>query len=211
MLAETLKRSAPQAYSQISDELTQHRKLSITALLAILPEVARMKVHDLHLVDETLEKLDRTNSKQPEISRTTGVGRPYLRAPAASTDPKAANHVSSKFRSWGPTLQGPKLHHLGEVEDGSEDEEHDTWREKESALELEPDTATTDAEGINHIHATTEAAVDRSKQICHSHLFHPQGCVNAQRGKPCPFSHEAKVGIAELTKVLEKLKQSARN
>ena len=208
VLAETLKRSAPQAYSQISDELTQHRKLSITALLAILPEVARMKVHDLHLVDETLEKLDRTNTKPPDKIGTTGVGRPYPRAPVASPDPKAANHVSSKFRSWGPTLQGPKLNHLGEVEDGSEDEEHDTWREKESALELEPETATMDAEGINHIHATTEAAVDRSKQICHSHLFHPQGCVNTQRGKPCPFSHEAKVGIEELTKVLEKLKRN---
>jgi hypothetical protein len=57
----------------------------------------------------------------------------------------------------------------------------------------------------------TEAAADRSKQICHSHLFHPQGCINEQRGKTCPFSHDASTGVSELTKVLEKLKLSARN
>ena len=103
------------------------------------------------------------------------------------------------------------MNNLAEVEDGSEEDIQDTWHDKESALEPDAAAAGTDPEDINHIHATAEAAVDRSKQICHSHLFHPQGCVNAQRGKSCPFSHDASVGVAELTKTLEKLKTGNRN
>ena len=211
VLAETLKKHAPQAYALLADELTLHRKLPISPLLKMLPDIARTKIHDLHQVDETLEKINRTNTKPPDLIRTAGVGRSFLRAPPTGPDSRAANYVASKPKAWGPTPQGGKLNNLTEAEDVSEEDDYDTWRENETALDLEQLEEVREPEDINHIHATAEAAVDRSKQICHSHLFHPQGCINTQRGKQCPFSHDSNMGIAELTKVLEKLKQSSRS
>lgn len=210
VVANTLRTKAPQAHTQISEELYEHRKLPVTVLLDMLPRIARTKITALHSVDETLERLARTNTKPADLLRQAGVGRSYLRAPPTSNEAKEANFVSDRSK-WNPTQQGGRLNNLAEVEDGSEEDIQDTWHDKESALEPDAAAAGTDPEDINHIHATAEAAVDRSKQICHSHLFHPQGCVNAQRGKPCPFSHDASVGVAELTKVLEKLKTSNRN
>ena len=211
VLAETLKKSAPQAYTQISDELTQHRKLPISTLLRLLPDIATSKIHDLQQVDETLERLGRTNVKPPDAERTPGQGRQWLQAPPTGSGSKAANFVSSKPRFGGPTSQGTRLNYIGEAEDGSEDDEQDTWQDRESALEPEAAPATMDAEEINALQAAAAAVVDRSKQICHSHLLNEQGCVNLQRGKPCPFSHDASLGIAELTKVLEKLKLAGRS
>jgi hypothetical protein len=216
VLADTLRKCAPQAYTQISDELTQHRKLSIETLLRVLPDIATSKIQDLQQVDETLERLGRNNVKPPDAERTPGQGRQWLQAPPTGSGSKAANYVSSKTRFGGPTSQGTRLNHIGEADDGSEDDGYDTWQDRESAFEPEPAqsgsaTATIDDEEINALQAAAAAVVDRSKQICHSHLFNEQGCVNLQRGKTCPFSHDASLGIAELTKVLEKLKLAGRS
>ena len=211
VLADTIKKAAPQAYTQISDELTQHRKLPIRTLLHLLPDIATSKIQDLQQVDETLEKLGRNNVKPSDAERTPGQGRQWLQAPPTGSGSRAANFVSSKPRFGGPTSQGTRLNHIGEAEDGSEDDGHDTWQERESALEPESAAETMNAEEINALQAAAAASVDRSKQICHSHLFNEQGCVNIQRGKPCPFSHDASLGITELTKVLDKLKLGGRS
>jgi len=184
--------------------------------LRVLPDIATSKIQDLQQVDETLERLGRNNVKPPDAERTPGQGRQWLQAPPTGSGSKAANYVSSKTRFGGPTSQGTRLNHIGEADDGSEDDGYDTWQDRESAFEPEPAqsgsaTATIDDEEINALQAAAAAVVDRSKQICHSHLFNEQGCVNLQRGKPCPFSHDASLGIAELTKVLEKLKLAGRS
>jgi len=46
--------------------------------------------------------------------------------------------------------------------------------------------------GITRLHSIS---FDRSKEACHGFLFHLNGCSYLAKGKPCPFSHDPKIGM----------------
>jgi len=211
VLEVTMYNSAPLALSQITDDLYKERKSNILTLLSRLPFIARQKIQELAHVDEVQERMNMM-PKRPEAARMKGEAaagggpRQWMRGVPTSPAARDANFVSSK----SPAARS-NLNYLGEAD--SEDAEEDngaTWSDTVSAEKPPQAAGNTEVEDVNALQASTEAATDRSKQICHSHLFHPQGCIHVQRGTQCPFSHDASVGVAELSKVLDKLKLASR-
>ena len=211
VLEITMYSSAVLALSQITEELHKERKSDILTLLSRLPHIARQKIQELAHVDEVQERMNMM-PRRPDAARMKGEAaagggpRQWMRGFPTSPAARDANFVSSKQ----PAARS-NLNNLGETEDEGMDEEWaETWNDTESARKTAQVADSAQVEEVNALQSSPEPAQDRSKQICHSHLFHPQGCIHAQRGTQCPFSHDASVGVAELSKVLDKLKLASR-
>jgi len=180
-----LKDNAKYAWSVLEIDFYEYRKCTFRQLVNNLRDLCVAKISELNQAAQTYDRL----LSIPNTAVATA-GQ-YVRT-GSSTNAKTASYGNSGKPSGHYSPK--KLNHLEQQGEDQEDPEEPTWNDAPSTYQDQE--LDEDPEELNAMQGVADGkSYDRSKEACHGYLFHPNGCSYFAKGKPCPFSHDPKIGM----------------
>jgi hypothetical protein len=184
VLQDILKDNAKYAWSVLEIDFYEYRKCTFRQLVDNLRDLCVAKISELNQAAQTYDRL-------LSIPNTAVATAGQYARTGSSTAAKTASH--GNFGKPSVYYSPKKLNHMEQQGDDTEDPEEPTWNDAPSTY---PEEVLDDPEELNAIQGVADGkSYDRSKEACHSYLFNPNGCSYLAKGKPCPFSHDPKIGM----------------